>query len=843
MTSQHAERLCRELMSADSTGDAVAALRQAGYWDDPDVWRPLGDNPGNLSIVANQQSDPVAALAEKLTNAVDARLINACWATGANPEDPDGPDSPRAAVARFIDGKSREAEKYGGDVWDWPNRARIGHAEKIAVAVTGGANKSPACVTVADAGEGQSPSMFPETLCSLTSSNKDRISFAQGRYNMGGSGSLRFCGTYHLQLILSRRNPHIPGNGVDGDGNDGMWGFTVFRREAPRAGHKNSVYTYLAPLGAERTPGRGEVLRFSKDALEIFPDDSNASTTAAPIPYGRTSEHGTLIKLYDYLPRLPKQGVCVTTKFSLLRHLEVCLLDLALPAKVYDCRAPSAHKTHPTNSVAMYGLASRLGRRQVSGEASAMEAGFPDRQTLRIEGQEVSLTVYAFALGADKIPKARMYRSGDYGMVFSLNNQTQARRSWQFFHRQDVSLSLLSNSLLVHVDCTALSPQARDDLFMASRDRIADTGFSKTLIEEISNNLKNNPKLKELRERRTRELSAGNADAARAAEKVFRSLYDEDRDLLRFLLEGRSLPMPPAPPEIEPFVGKRHPTYFRHAKDPFDRHIQRQVITGRSCTLTFHTDAVDDYFTRDLDPGDWDVRLLTEPSPHKDDSWGALEVSHMRLGSGEAQLAVKVKDTEPGEAYRYELVVIDNTTHTRFSNEFTLEFLDSTSPKPKPPPTQRYKLPEMQPVKRSEWQSMSPPFTETTAVRVYHNGTDAKGNDTYQWFWNEDNAALVSQTRRAARSRRLGEAELIRTTFYQAMLLTGVSALRTHERLQQQHENGGQEVQDLEALPSTEDFVAHATSALAPVAWHIIQGLSQLEATIPLDGGDRDSTS
>ena len=844
MTFQHAEHLCRELMGADTSDAAVAALRQAGYWDDPKAWRPLGDNPGNLSIVANQQSDPVAALAEKLTNAVDARLINACWATGANPQDPDGPNSPRAAVARFIDCKTPEAEKYGGDVWDWPNRARIGPAEKITVAVTGGAGKSPACVSVADAGEGQSPSMFAETLCSLASSNKDRIPFAQGRYNMGGSGSLRFCGPQHLQLIVSRRNPHIPNNGADGGSGDaGMWGFTVLRRQPPRAGHKNSVYTYLAPLDADRTPGRGEVLRFPADELEIFPDDSNASTTSAPIPYGRTSGHGTLIKLYDYLPRLPKQGVCVTTKFSLLRHLEVCLLDLALPAKVYDCRAPSAHKTHPTNSVAMYGLASRLGRHQVSGEASAMEAGFPDRQALRIEGQEVSLTVYAFALGADKIPKARMYRSGDYGMAFGLNNQTQARRSWQFFHRKEVGLSLLSNSLLVHVDCTALSPQARDDLFMASRDRIADTGFSKTLIEEISKTLKDNPKLKELKERRTRELSAGSADAAKAAERVIRSLYDEDRDLLRFLLEGRNLPMPPAPPEPEPFVGKRHPSYFRHSKDPIDRHVHRQVLIGRSCTLTFHTDAVDDYFTRDLDPGDWDVRLITEPPPNKDDAWGMLEASHMRLRDGEAHLAVKVKDTEPGEVYRYELIVSDNTTLTRFSSEFTLEFIDSKAPKPKPPPPPRYKLPEMKPVKRPEWQTMSPPFTETTAVRVYHSGTDAKGNDTYDWFWNEDNAALVSQTRRAARSRRPGEAELIRTTFYQAMLLTGVSALRTHERIQRQrNDNDGEKDEDLGPLPQSEDFVAHATSALAPVAWHIIKGLSQLEETAPSDDGDQDAT-
>ena len=281
--------------------------------------------------------------------------------------------------------------------------------------------------------------MFPETLCSLASSNKDRIPFAQGRYNMGGAGALRFCGRNHLQLIVSRRNPHIASpDAGDGSEGAGMWGFTVLRREPPRTGHKNSVYTYLAPLGAEACPSRGEVLRFDASTLEIFPDDSEASTRAAPVPYGRDCEHGTLIKLYDYLPGLSKRGVCATHEFSLLRRLEVCLLDLALPAKVYDCRAPGTSPGNPTNSVAMYGLASRLDRHQESGEATAMEPGFPDRQTLRVEGQEVAVTVYAFGLGTDKSPKARMYRSGEYGVVFSLNSQTQARRSWQFFHRKEV---------------------------------------------------------------------------------------------------------------------------------------------------------------------------------------------------------------------------------------------------------------------------------------------------------------------------------------------------------------------------------------------------------------------
>ena len=102
MNHHHAEKLCLRLMRATTNDDVVDILRQAGYWDNNAAWRYLGDNPGNLSIVSNQQSDPVASLAEKLTNSIDARLINACLVSGHNPQDLQGPTSPRMAVARFI---------------------------------------------------------------------------------------------------------------------------------------------------------------------------------------------------------------------------------------------------------------------------------------------------------------------------------------------------------------------------------------------------------------------------------------------------------------------------------------------------------------------------------------------------------------------------------------------------------------------------------------------------------------------------------------------------------------------------------------------------------------------
>jgi hypothetical protein len=125
----------------------------------------------------------------------------------------------------------------------------------------------------------------------LTKSNKLRIPFVQGKFNMGGTGVFEFCGPNGLQLIITRRNPKIVGS-KPAHPCDTQWGFTVVRRENAGAGPvRNSVYTYLAPVGAETKPSQGGVLRFTADKMPIFPQGRD--------PYARESESGTLVKLYE----------------------------------------------------------------------------------------------------------------------------------------------------------------------------------------------------------------------------------------------------------------------------------------------------------------------------------------------------------------------------------------------------------------------------------------------------------------------------------------------------------------------------------------------------------------
>ena len=397
------ERICDDLIHADTEQEAIDVLKRHGYWDDPSVWRALGDDMGNLSTVANQQSDPIAALTEKLTNSIDARIINACHTRNHQPSDPNGPRTPQEAVAVFIRGHSMEKATSNTDLWDWAEAERARHAQKITVAITGGKKGVPASVSIADEGEGQQPGAFPNTFCSLSNSSKDRIPFAQGRYNMGGTGSLRFCGDHHLQLIVSRRNPHL----AESDSSrrpDNHWGFTIIRRENPEEGHKNVTYKYLTPVPAERLSDKNGVLHFPKEYLCIFPDESEAKLKIRPSePYGRSARHGTFIKMYNYLPKLSKDGVVGKSQFSLLRHIELCLVDMALPVRLYDCRRPSNDPHNPQNAENLYGIIRRLGRT----DASAIEQGFPDVQDLKIQNEDLKVKIFALGCLLVKVRQRR----------------------------------------------------------------------------------------------------------------------------------------------------------------------------------------------------------------------------------------------------------------------------------------------------------------------------------------------------------------------------------------------------------------------------------------------------
>lgn len=117
-----AKSLCDKLLLADTEDTVVKTLKDAGYWDDVTAWRSYGDLDNNYGTIGNQQSEAVAALVEKIVNAIDARLTNACLERGENPESLDAPGSIREAVHRYFgDGGPFDPDR-SGRLSNWTDR-------------------------------------------------------------------------------------------------------------------------------------------------------------------------------------------------------------------------------------------------------------------------------------------------------------------------------------------------------------------------------------------------------------------------------------------------------------------------------------------------------------------------------------------------------------------------------------------------------------------------------------------------------------------------------------------------------------------------------------------------
>jgi len=124
-------------------------------------WKPLGNNKSNYGVVKNQQSNPIAALIEKVTNSIDALLTKKCYESGIDPKAKDAPQSMEEAIDKF----------YPNNNWDLP-KIRRKQAEDIQIIADGKGprnqrNQYPTSVVVYDNGEGQHPKDFEDTFLSL----------------------------------------------------------------------------------------------------------------------------------------------------------------------------------------------------------------------------------------------------------------------------------------------------------------------------------------------------------------------------------------------------------------------------------------------------------------------------------------------------------------------------------------------------------------------------------------------------------------------------------------------------------------------------------------------------
>jgi hypothetical protein len=398
------KKLCLDLVYCNTENEVVKILNEYGFWNSHKDWHSYGDTENNFATIGNQQKKPEATLVEKLINSVDAMLISKCLERKINPEGRDAPESMKNALIKFFN-------IYDGKLTNISSIERGKLAENICLVAMG--MKTNPCYIIVDKGEGQSPNKMPDTLLSIGKSNKSRIPFVQGSFNMGGTGVFRFCGKLNIQLIISKRNPNIAI--YEDDETNNKWGFTVVRREDPGEGFRNSIYKYLAP--------NDKILFFESKELPLLPSDY-------PNPFGNDLEWGTFIKLYEY----QMTGLKTNILFDLYNKLSLLMPAIALPMRLYERRIGYFGNTYETT---LSGLTIRLDEDR----RENLEEGFPTSLSFSAMGEKMKASIYAF-----KLNQSKKYTK-DEGIVFVINGQTHGYLSKAFFSRNSVGLKAIINSI------------------------------------------------------------------------------------------------------------------------------------------------------------------------------------------------------------------------------------------------------------------------------------------------------------------------------------------------------------------------------------------------------------
>lgn len=843
MNNAEIKTLCLSLLKADSEKEVIDLLKAAGLWDDPKVWRYYGDYENNYNTIGNQQSRPDAALVEKLINCVDASLMGMCLAAGTDPEGKDAPKSIREAVARFYHTEVPADSPTAGLIKEWGNTKRTEIARRITLASTGvGPRTGNYCLSVADSGEGQTPERMPDTLLSLTKSNKLRIPFVQGKFNMGGTGVFEFCGKNGLQFVLTRRNPEIH-KGKLAHPDDDKWGFTLVRREDAGTGRRSSVYTYLAPVGADKSPGKGGVLRFTAARMPIFPEITKESREA----YGRDSEWGTLIKLYEYAAGNLRSNI-IRSDPCLLGRMDLLLPDLALPIRLYECR--ESYKGHAGSfETNLAGLGVRL----EDDRKSNLEEGFPASCPLTAQGEQMTATIFAFKKGA-----AENYRKHE-GIIFTQNGQTHGHLPPEFFARKAVGLSYLADSILVVIDCSKFSIRARELLFMNSRDRLRSGELRADIEDALEEMLKQHDGLRALKERRRREQTEAKLADSKPLEDILESLLKSSPTLSNLFLKGLRAPTPfksvkVREEEEKPFEGKNFPTFFKFKGKEYGTEVTRETPINMRTRLEFETDAENDYFSRDIEKGTFELYLVE----------GELRAPVSAfvgpsLQSGIGTLSVQLPlNCQVGDVLKFLAVTTDPTrVEGPFENRFTVKVkpkAESSGPggdkrKPKTGTsgddrngTGGIALPNIIEVWEPCWGNHTPHFDKHTALRIKNAGvTDEESGEpkpVYDFYINMDNLYLNTEIKPVK-----SNPGLLRARYTYGMVLLGLALIQQDEAEKARAKPADADPAEEEDETCTLECRVEAfTRAVAPVLLPMIESLGDLQEEPPALVGLGDAT-
>lgn len=536
-------------------------------------WFPLGGDEKMFGIVRGQQSNPIAALIEKATNCIDAILMKKCFEAGINPKSSAAPKTMNEAIENFFPDSKQ---------WDLQTFRRK-QSEEIQIVADGPPRNTS--VIVYDNGEGQHPDDFEKTFLSLVRGNKVDIHFVQGKYNMGGSGALVFCGKKRFQLIGSKRFD-----------NTGKFGFTLLRQRK---------------IGHSADPKRFSYFEYLKIDGKIPAFESNEMDLKL---YGRKFKTGTVIKLYSYQFPSGYAGFAQ----DLNQSFNEFLFEPVLPILTVDKK-----ERYPNNKVLeldLYGL-----KRRLEEDKNSYVESFFSEEYIDQNFDKAKVTCYVFKPKLEnrdvkqtkEIIRNRFFKN-DMSVMFSVNGQVQGSYTSEFITRT-LKFNLLKDYLLIHVDCTEMNPDFREEIFMSDRERIK-KGDESTYFRDFLGKKLRKSQLDEINKRRKESIGLESEDTSELI-KSFAKNLPKDSELFKLLQNTLKLEerkdqkkvqgdkKPKDKTEERSFNPKRFPTLFKLHNKKEGVNAISVPISGEK-TVRFDTDVVDDYFDRVDEPGELQLALL-----------------------------------------------------------------------------------------------------------------------------------------------------------------------------------------------------------------------------------------
>ena len=612
------KKLLLDLYNAPNADTLYQLIVSYGL-DGSNYWKPYGGNLNNAGTFENQQSSPENALVEKLTNSIDAILMKECMLRGIHPKDKTDPNVPQSI---------NEATKmfFNVDNGKWENiasteRNRI--AQDIQIILTDD-RKTPN-VAIYDNGEGQNPSNFENTFLSIARGNKNDVPFVQGKYNMGSTGSLVFCGEKHrYQMIISRRNSNL-------DDSDGLIGFTLVRRhiltpeEEPK--YKLTWYEYLVI--------DGEIPSINDNQLDL-------GLNKTPFVCG------SVVKLYSYQLTHSSDAT-----LDLWRDLNPLLFESALPILIYENRGYGGHSsTKPM-----------LGNRTRLALDSNENIEFQKTFQINLFNSNIPIQVYLF----NRETKNTEFILGK-SVVYTLNGQTQGVEPKSFIS-QELGFRNLREFMLVCVDCSQIGTTARQELFMASRDRLKQGRFYTELRQNIIDLLSNDTHLRQKEQEYKGRVFRETGEDKDMVQSLFsklkgnqdiRKMFSGNNGAFSFFTKKVKKPIPPeeqrGEKKKEAKKLKRYPTLLRiKGFEKSTEDFVKVIRKGGKGKITLETDVENTFLSRSDDAGAIEITTLDfsnhggEGGGHHLPSEDSTKLRVQFSGPCEGEMEVMIEPREEAE--------------------------------------------------------------------------------------------------------------------------------------------------------------------------------------------------